>query len=131
MVDLMYRTFTFCQFFLSSETRKLIASFMLSTSCCSVIAQWPIATFKHNTFLSWNLIIAFISSTLLERSSDGSTTVGNLPALFKPGPSRRGICLISDSEARKTWYFLAATQIAWGSSLRVSFCAPADRAGRG
>merc|ERR1711973_247495 len=26
---------------------------------------------------------------------------GNLPALFSPGPKRRGICLIKDSEARK------------------------------
>merc|ERR1711935_704262 len=75
-----------------------MASFMLSTSCCSVMAQWPTATFRQSTFFSWNLTMAFISSTLDERSSDGSTTVGNLPALFRPGPSRRGICLISDSE---------------------------------
>ena len=32
---------------------------------------------------------------------------GNLPAVFKSGPSRRGICLIKLSEAWKTWYFLA------------------------
>ena len=34
--------------------------------------------------------------------------VGNLPALFSPGPSHRGICLIKLSEARKASYFLAA-----------------------
>ena len=31
IVDLMYSTLMFCQFFLSRETRKLIASFMFST----------------------------------------------------------------------------------------------------
>jgi len=36
------------------------------------------------------------------------TSVGNLPALFRPGPSSRGICLITDSDARKAAYFLAA-----------------------
>lgn len=29
--------------------------------------------------------------------------LGNLPALFRPGPSRRGICLITASLARKAW----------------------------
>jgi len=33
--------------------------------------------------------------------------VGNLPALFRPGPRIRGICLIRLSEARKASYFLA------------------------
>lgn len=36
------------------------------------------------------------------------TKVGNLPALFSPGPRRRGICLITASEARNAAYFLAA-----------------------
>lgn len=36
------------------------------------------------------------------------TSVGNLPALFRPGPSRRGICLMTDSDARNAAYFLAA-----------------------
>lgn len=30
-----------------------------------------------------------------------------MPALFRPGPRIRGICLIKDSEARKASYFLA------------------------
>lgn len=29
----------------------------------------------------------------------------HVPALFSPGPKRRGICLITASEARKAWYF--------------------------
>lgn len=46
--------------------------------------------------------------TLVCRSSLWDTRDGNLPALFRPGPSRRGICLITVSEATKAAYFLAA-----------------------
>lgn len=28
---------------------------------------------------------------------------GNLPALLRPGPSRRGICLMTESEAKNAW----------------------------
>ena len=34
--------------------------------------------------------------------------VGNLPALLRPGPSRRGICLMTESDARNAEYFFAA-----------------------
>merc|ERR1719354_671483 len=34
--------------------------------------------------------------------------VGNLPALVRPGPNRRGICLIMLSDAMKKSYFLAS-----------------------
>src|SRR5258705_9769868 len=34
--------------------------------------------------------------------------VGNFPALERPGPSRRGICLINVSEDKKASYFLAS-----------------------
>ncbi len=42
------------------------------------------------------------------RLSLWDTRVGNLPALFKPGPNRRGICLMTVSLAKKALYFLAA-----------------------
>nr|AFK40476.1 unknown [Medicago truncatula] len=61
----------------------------------------------HNTFLSWNLTIALVSLTLASRDSWWETSVGNLPALLRPGPKRRGICLITASEAKKAWYFFA------------------------
>merc|ERR1719329_1265544 len=35
-------------------------------------------------------------------------TVGNLPALFKPGPSKRGICGMRTCDARKPSYFWAS-----------------------
>merc|ERR1719453_343642 len=50
-------------------------------------------------------MVAFISLILPSRSSCGLHNVGNLPALFRPGPSRRGICLIKLSEATNAWYF--------------------------
>jgi hypothetical protein len=40
-------------------------------------------------------------------------SVGNLPALFRPGPRRRGICLITDSEARNWLYFFASFLISF------------------
>ena len=54
MVRLRYSTFTFCQFFLSSETRKLTAIWMFMNSSRSLMAQLPTATPRHSTFLSWN-----------------------------------------------------------------------------
>lgn len=59
------------------------------------------------TFFNWNLIVALVSSTLPLIESEWDIGVGNLPALFKPGPRIFGICLINVSEARKALYFLA------------------------
>ena len=47
-----------------------------------------------------SLILASISSAWVNK-------LGNFPALFKPGPNKRGICLMRDSEAMKASYFLA------------------------
>ena len=67
------------------------------------------------------LIVLLTSTTLRSRSSACEIGEGNgghqseipdrwrtLPALDRPGPSRRGICLIKASEARKASYFLAS-----------------------
>merc|ERR1712127_1034323 len=40
-------------------------------------------------------------------SSPAAKILGNLPALFKPGPKSLGICRIKASEAKKASYFLA------------------------
>merc|ERR1719334_1296046 len=106
MVDLMYRERTFCQFFLSSETRKLTLRMMLLTNSSDVILTWPTATARHNTFFIWNLMVPRTSSILLGMGSLWVSRVGNLPALFRPGPRILGICLISDSDARKASYCL-------------------------
>ena len=104
----MYKALTFCQFFLSNDTRKLTAKWMLYTSSSSVIFTWPTATARHSTFFIWNLIVDFTSSTLATMFSLWVSKEGNLPALFRPGPRIRGICLIRDSEAKKASYFLAS-----------------------
>merc|ERR1711931_50207 len=68
----------------------------------------PMATARHKTFFIWNLMVALISLHLSWSFSEWVHIVGNLPALFRPGPNRRGICLISASEAMKASYFLAS-----------------------
>merc|ERR1712029_398014 len=103
----MWRDLTFCQCFLSSDTRKFMAKYTFCTSESGVIFTWPIATDRHNTFFIWNLIVALISLHLSTSFSEWVHMVGNLPALFRPGPNRRGICLIRASEAMKASYFLA------------------------
>ena len=52
-------------------------------------------------------MVALVSSTLLTIESWWDRGVGNLPALFNPGPKILGICLIKVSEAKKALYFLA------------------------
>lgn len=52
-------------------------------------------------------MVDLTSSTLVFMFSLCVSREGNLPALFRPGPRIRGICLIRDSEARKASYFLA------------------------
>merc|ERR1719473_551400 len=49
-----------------------------------------------------------ISSALVWIMSLDARSVGNLPALVRPGPNRRGICLMSVSDARKKSYFFAS-----------------------
>merc|ERR1719378_1935220 len=63
---------------------------------------------KHKTFFIWNLMVAFISLILSVNFSLWVTMVGNLPALFNPGPRSLGICLIKVSDATKPSYFLAS-----------------------
>merc|ERR1711973_364546 len=104
----MQRDLTFCQCFLRSETRKLMDKWMLKTNSSSLIATLPTATFKHRTFFIWNLMVDLRSITFASMLSLWVRRAGNLPALFSPGPKRRGICLIKDSEARKASYFLAS-----------------------
>merc|ERR1719191_146226 len=55
----------------------------------------------HNTFFSWNFTMLRISATFLSKSSLCWHIVGNLPALFRPGPSNLGICGIRTCEAKK------------------------------
>mmetsp|Transcript_10848 Transcript_10848/g.26490 ORF Transcript_10848/g.26490 Transcript_10848/m.26490 type:complete len:224 (+) Transcript_10848:410-1081(+) len=113
MVVLRYRVLTFCQFFLRRDTRKLTDICTLTNSSRSVISTLPTATARQSTFFSWNFTWDLMSFTLPSRDSVCWHRVGNLPALLRPGPSRRGICLITDSDARNCWYFFASFLISF------------------
>ena len=52
-------------------------------------------------------MVDFTSSIFPVIESPCVNIAGNLPALFKPGPRIRGICLINESEAKKASYLLA------------------------
>merc|ERR1740117_1282743 len=108
MVLLMGRRFTLFQFFFKRDTKKLMALKEFCLKAASSISTLPIATPKHNTFLSWNLTLLLISEILPSRLSVWWMTVGNLPALFKPGPRKRGICGMRTCDARKPSYFWAS-----------------------
>lgn len=66
---------TFCQFFLSSETRKLTESCTFWKICFSSMSTLPTATPMHSTFFSWNFTRLFVSSTcfhFLKRDKEDS-----------------------------------------------------------
>ena len=83
-------------------------SMMLAMSCSVSMSTLPTATPMQRTFLSWNLMVDLTSVILPLRSSAWETGVGNLPALERPGPRRRGICLMRASEAMKASYLRAS-----------------------
>ncbi len=103
MVDLIYNLLTCCQFLDNKEIKKLTVKVMLAMISASVMATLATATPKHKAFLDFkaNLTEAFWPSTFSATSSLPPKTEGNLPALFKPGPSKRGIKRIKVEEAKK------------------------------
>ena len=84
----------FPQFFLSNDTRKLTAKWILCPSSSSVISTGPAATARPSSISIWSLILDFSSSTLASVSSLWVCKEGNLPAFFRPGPHICGIYLI-------------------------------------
>lgn len=103
MVDLIYNLLTCCQFLDNNEIKKLTVKVMLAMISASDMDTLATATPKHNAFfdLSANLTEAFWDSTFSTTSSEEPKTEGNLPALFKPGPTKRGIKRIKVGEAKK------------------------------
>jgi hypothetical protein len=86
-----------------------MANMMLPISSSSVMPTFPTATPMQSTFFSWNLMVDLTSLILLARSSAWETGAGNFPALERPGPRRRGICLIKVSDATKASYLRASS----------------------
>ena len=98
-----------------------MAYMMLPISSSSVMPTLPTATPMQSTFLSWNLMVDLTSVILLARSSAWETGVGNFPALERPGPRRRGICLMRASEEMKASYLRASFLMSFlFSGVRVS-----------
>jgi len=94
---------TCCQFLDNKETKKLTDKVTLAKISSFFIPTLATATPKHKAFLdfNWNLIDAFCCSHFSKISSFGFNKLGNLPALFKPGPTKRGIKRIKEAEAKK------------------------------
>lgn len=84
-----------------------MANMMFETSSSRVNSTLPMATARQRTFFSWNLMVDRTSVSLAAMSSACERGDGNFPALERPGPSRRGICLIRTSEAMNASYFFA------------------------
>ena len=68
-------------------------------------------------------MVALISATFSAKLSTWVTGVGNLPALERPGPNKRGICLIKASEAKKASYFFAMVAMLKGLNSLLRACA--------
>merc|ERR1712136_484140 len=69
-----------------------MAKCMFWTSSSSVMPTLPTATLRHKTFFIWNLMVDFRSKAFCSKLSLWVTKVGNLPALFNPGPNNLGSC---------------------------------------
>ena len=62
MVDLMYRTLMFCQFFLRSDTKKFTASWTLRAMSPLLMVTLATQSDMHITFFIWNLMVAEIEN---------------------------------------------------------------------
>jgi len=93
MVLLMVRRFNCCQPLGNSDTRKLTESVTLAAMSSGFMPTLATATPMHSAFLLFkaNFTDALVASTFSTMFSLAPRTVGNLPALFRPGPSKRGI----------------------------------------
>ena len=81
---------------------------MFCTNWSSSISRFLMATLKHKTFFTWNLMVLCKSLIFSSKLSPWVSKEGNLPALLRPGPKSLGICLIRDSEAKNASNFLVS-----------------------
>lgn len=73
----------------------------------SVRLTLPIAVPKQDAFFDWNLTVCFNSSILAVIFSPSAKATGKRPILTKTLPKSLVTCFPTDSEARRTSYFLA------------------------
>lgn len=106
IVVLTWRVPTFCHPFFIRETRKLIDIVrfcLISSSDCST---FPIAVPRQAAFLGWNLTVFLTSLILSVNLSPSAKVIGNLLSLTSTLPKSLVICLATESDARRTSYFL-------------------------
>ena len=107
MVVFKWRVPMFCHPFFIKETKKLIDMVMFCLSCSSPDSTVPIAVPRHEAFFDWNLTVCLTSSILGRSFSPSTRAIGNLFNLTKMLPKSLVTCLATESEARRTSYFLA------------------------
>lgn len=107
MEVLRWRVPTFCHPFFIRDTKKLIAIVMFCLRFSSVRLTLPIAVPKQDAFFDWNLTVCFNSSILAVIFSPSANATGKRPILTKTLPKSLVTCFPTDSEARRTSYFLA------------------------
>lgn len=76
---------------------------LISSSVCST---FPIAVPRHEAFLDWNLTVCFTSLILSVNFSPSAKATGNFPSLTRTLPNNLVTCLATESEAKRTSYFL-------------------------
>lgn len=106
MVVFMWRVPTFCHPFFMRETRKLMAMVMFCLIYSSDCSTFPTAVPRHAAFFDWNLTVCLISVILSRSLSPSPKVIGNFPSLTRTLPKSFVICLATESEARRTSYFL-------------------------
>lgn len=103
---LMKRVPTFCHPFFMRETRKLIDIVRFCLICSSVCSTLPIAVPRQEAFLDWNLTECLTSLILSRSFSPSAKAIGYLLSLTRTLPKSFVTCLATESDARRTSYFL-------------------------
>lgn len=106
MVVLMKRVPTFCHPFFMRDTKKLMDMVRFCLISSSVWLTFPTAVPKHEAFLDWNLTVCLTSAILSVSFSPSARATGNLPSLTRTLPNNLVTCLATESDAKRTSYFL-------------------------
>ena len=73
----------------------------------SPVSTFPIEVPKHEAFLDWNFTVCFNSYILSLIFSPSAIGMGNLFILTSALPKSLVVCFATDSDAKRTSYFLA------------------------
>ena len=116
---LIWRVPTFCHPFFIKETKKLMAMVKFCLMLSSPKFTFPIDVPIHDAFLDWNLTVCFTSLILSTSLSPSVIAIGNFPILTNTFPNNFVTCFATESEAKRTSYFLAHFLILFLSLLNA------------